>query len=168
MANQKLYPVDADGTDIMSSLITNLVNLFPGLLPNEQIKFATLNKGVGIALYPTGGAAIINEKESITGHIKQTCQYQFVIMYRNTPRTDSERLRVKELLDALGKWLSRQPIKVKNKIYQLDKYPVCETDNRIIKAIEFVQPAFIVDTEPNGLETWEIACKVNYDNEYYI
>lgn len=168
MATQKTYPIDTDGTDVMSSLLTNLVNTFPGLSSREQIKFATLDKGTGIALYPSGGAAILEEKKFITGNVKQTCQYQFIIIHRSSPRNDIERLRIKELLDALGKWLSRQPIKVKGKTYQLTDYPKCQTDNRVIKSIDFVQPAFIVENELNSSEAWEISCKVNYDNEFYI
>lgn len=166
MANNKNYPVDVEGTDIMSSLLMNLLNTFPGLKNKERITFATLDKSSGIGFFPASGAAILTERKSITGHVKQTCSYPFVVVYRSNPRVESEKLKIKEFLDAIGKWLSRQPIKIKGKVTQLAEYPQCENENRVISSIDFTQTAFMVSKYQDGVEDWEISCRVNYENEF--
>ena len=162
----KQYQVDIEGTDVMSSLIVNLVNQFPGLKQREEIKFATLGKDKGIAFYPTSGAAILNETETIIGEVKQVCSYPFIIIYKSSPRTELERLKIKEFLDALGKWLERQPIKVNNKTYVLQEYPKTGS-TRKIESVELVQPAFLAGVDTNNVEHWEISCRVNYRNEFF-
>ena len=166
MAKNYKPPIDADGTDEMSVILLNLLNQFPALKRGQKITFATLGKTDGIAFFPSSGAAILNEQKSITGHVKQTCLYPFVIIYKTVPKTQAERLNIKEFLDALGKWLQKQPIKIEGTEYKLDSYPQCSTDKRIIHSIDLTQPSFIANIEPNGAEDWEIACRVNYKNEF--
>lgn len=163
---KKEYPIDTSGTDEMSSLIMNLLNSFPGLNKNQQITFATLGKTGGIAFYPSNGGAITDEKRSITGHVKQTCSYPFVIIYSAMPKTETARIQIKEFLDALGKWLQKQPVTINDKVVKLDKYPVCVTKGRVIHSITLTQSAFISGISQNGLENWEIICRVDYKNEF--
>lgn len=166
MANSNYTPpIDADGTDEMSVILLNLLNQFPGLTKGQKISFATLGKTDGIAFFPSSGAAILRERKSITGHVWQACLYPFVIIYKSIPKTQAERLNIKEFLDALGKWLQKQPIQVGGESYQLSAYPECST-NRVIRSIELTQPSFIAQMEQNGTEHWEIVCRVNYENEY--
>lgn len=168
MANSTNYapPIDADGTDEMSIILLNLLNSFPALKRNKKITFATLDKTSGIAFYPSSGAAILRERKSITGHVWQACLYPFVIVYKANPKTQAERLNIKELLDAMGKWLQKQPIKVGNREYQITNYPDCTNTNRKIRSIELTQPAAMVAKDQNGMEHWQIVCRVNYENEY--
>jgi len=167
MANSNYTPpIDADGTDEMSVILLNLLNQFPGLTKGQKISFATLGKTDGIAFFPSSGAAILRERKSITGHVWQACLYPFVIIYKYIPKTQAERLNIKEFLDALGKWLQMQPIQVGERTYQLSAYPECKTNERVIRSIELTQPSFIAHMEQNGTEHWEIVCRVNYENEY--
>ena len=60
---EKKYSVDIEGSDLMSRVLLQLLNTFPGITDGNSIKFSTLNKDKGIGFYPTSGAALLDKEE---------------------------------------------------------------------------------------------------------
>ena len=158
--------IDIDGTEAVSGVLLTLLNSFPGLSSRQQILFSMLYEASGIGFFPTMGAAMLSNKEDVTGHVKQVCLYPFSIVYRSAPKTDAQRIRIKEFLDTLGKWLEQQPVTVNGEIHKLDSYPVLSSGNRTIKAISRTSPAYLNSAYQDGIEDWVIACQLSYENEY--
>ena len=164
MATQKM--VDIDGAEAVSKVLLALLNTFPGLENGKKVQFSTLSETSGIGFYPTSGAALLSNKEDITGHVTQVCMYPFSIIYRAAPKTDLQKIHIKEFLDALGKWLELQPVVINEKTYKLTKYPVITIGNRVIKSISRTNPAHLNATYDDGVEDWIISATLKYENEY--
>lgn len=164
MAEKKQYPIDIDGGEIVSTALKKLLNQFPGL-GDKRIGFSSLNDTSGIAFFPTSGAALLSSTEDITGHVKQECMYPFTVVYRAAPKNESARIRMKELLDALGRWLEMQPITASGKTHQLTSYPALE-QGRVIKYIKRTNPAHFNAAYQDGVEDWLIALTLKYDSEF--
>ena len=96
--------IDIDGTEAVSRVMLTLLNQFPGL-GDKKILFSTLSETSGIGFFPTSGAALMSNIEDITGHVKQVCAYPFNVIYRAAPKSEIQRLKIKELLDVIGRWL---------------------------------------------------------------
>lgn len=161
---KKNYPIDVDGTEALSTVLLNLLNTFPGL-NGRKIEFSTLNKTAGIAFFPSAGAVIVQSRESITGHVKQSCQYPFTLVYRASPETEKQRLRIKEFLDTIGRWLEKQTVTVNGSEEILTAYPVL-TGTREIKSITRSTPGHLNAAYQDGVEDWAITATLSYDNEY--
>lgn len=162
---QNNYPIDIDGSDLMSKLLFDLLNTFPGIPNNKEILFSTLQDSGGIGLFPTSGAVIQTEKKSITGHVEQTCLYPFTIVYRAAPKNQEQRMRIKELLDAIGKWLEQQTVTVNSHEHKLDLYPVTN-DSRKIEAISRTSPGHLDKAYQDGIEDWVLSATLKYKNEF--
>ena len=161
---EKQYAIDIDGTEIVSTALMALLNKFPGL-DGKEITFSTLSDTAGIAFFPTSGAVILSDKEDVTGHVRQVCMYPFTVVYRAAPKTETQKLRIKELLDAIGKWLERQPVVIKGETYQLEKYPDLG-EGRDIKSISRKNPGHLNGTYQDGVEDWAIAASLQYEVEF--
>lgn len=161
---EKQYAIDVDGTEIVSTALMALLNSFPGL-GGKKIAFSKLSDTSGIALFPTSGAVILSEKEDITGHVKMVCMYPFTLVYRAAPKTETQKLRIKELLDAIGKWLERQPVIVNGEPKQLADYPDLG-EGREIKSISRKSPGHLNGTYQDGVEDWSIAASLQYEVEF--
>ena len=164
MATQKM--VDIDGAEAVSKVLLALLNTFPGLENGKKVQFSTLSETSGIGFYPTSGSALLSDKEDITGHVTQVCMYPFSIIYRAAPKTDLQKIRIKEFLDALGKWLELQPVVINEKTQKLTKYPVINIGSRVIKSISRTNPAHLNATYDDGVEDWIISATLKYENEY--
>lgn len=158
--------IDIDGSDAVSKVLLDLLNQFPGLSGQNRILFSTLSDASGIGFFPVSGAAIQKQKTDITGHVMQVCQYPFNVIYRAAPKSEMQRIRIKEFLDTLGKWLEKQPIELNSKEYQLDAYPVMASGNRIIKTISRTSPGYLNSAYQDGVEDWLIALRLDYNNEF--
>lgn len=163
MATQRM--VDIDGAEAISKVLLTLLNTFPGL-GDKTIKFSTLSETSGIGFYPTSGAALLSNKEDITGHVNQKCLYPFSVIYRAAPKAEAQKLRIKEFLDALGKWLELQPITIDGVEYKLNNYPAIDTGNRVIKSISRTNPAHLNATYNDGIEDWVISATLKYENDF--
>ena len=161
---EKQYAIDIDGTEIVSTALMALLNRFPGL-DGKEITFSTLSDTAGIGFFPTSGAVILSDKEDVTGHVRQVCMYPFSVVYRAAPKTETQKLRIKELLDAIGKWLERQPVVIKGEMYQLEKYPDLGK-GREIKSISRKNPGHLNGTYQDGVEDWAIAATLQYEVEF--
>lgn len=164
MSTQK-PAIDFDGTEAVSKVLLELLNKFPGL-GGKKILFSSLSETSGIGFYPTSGAALISNTEDVTGHVKQVCAYPFNILYRAAPKSESHRLKIKEFLDCLGRWLEQQPITVNEIEYRLTAYPELSSGNRDIKSINRTSPGHLNAAYQDGIEDWLISFSLRYDNEY--
>lgn len=158
--------IDLDGSDTVSTVLLTLLNTFPGVSDKQHIQFATLSESSGIGFFPTTGAVLLSSTEDVTGCVKQVCLYPFSIIYRAAPKTETQRMRIKEYLDTLGKWLEQQPVIIRNKAYRLEDYPTLTSGNRIIKSISRTSPAYINAVYQDGIEDWAISARLNYENEF--
>ncbi len=158
--------IDVDGSEAVSTVLLALLNRFPGLSEKQNILFATLSESSGIGFFPTTGAALQSDTEDVTGHVRQVCQYPFSVVYRAAPKSEAQRLRIKEFLDVLGKWLERQPVTLGGKEHRLVEYPALSSGNRIIKSVSRTSPAYINAAYQDGIEDWIIAVRLIYDNEF--
>lgn len=158
--------IDIDGSKAVSKVLLELLNTFPGLSEKQRILFSTLSESSGIGFFPTTGAALQSDKEDVTGHVTQVCLYPFSVVYRAAPKSEAQRMRIKEYLDTLGKWLEQQPVFLNGKEYRLEAYPALASGNRIIKTITRTSPAYINAAYQDGIEDWIIAARLSYENEF--
>ena len=165
MNPEKKIAFDVDGSEAVSSVLLNMLNTFPGL-GNRAVKFSTLEDDGGIGFFPTSGAAILSEIRDITGHVDQVCLYPFTIVYRAAPKTEAQRLKMKEFLDTFGRWLERQPVTVNSTEHQLTEYPALYSGNRRIKTIARTNPAHLGVAYPDGIEDWTFSATLRYENEF--
>lgn len=158
--------IDIDGADAMSSVLLGLLNQFPGLIDgNKIVVFTMMTETSGIGFYPVSGPAVQNDNEDVTGHVKQVCVYPFSVVYRSAPKSEKQRIRIKEFLDALGRWLERQPVVISDVEQQLTSYPTLTTGRRI-KSISRTSPAYLNAAYQDGIEDWIIGAQMIYENEF--
>ena len=162
--SEKPKVIDVDGSDIVTTALRSLLNEFPAL-EGRKIEFSTLGKTSGIGFFPTSGAVLLKNKEDITGHVSQECAYPFSVYYRAAPKTEDAKIRIKEFLDLLGKWLEQQPITAAGQSYQLKSYPTLE-QGRVIKSISRTGPAYLEAAYTDGVEDWVIGLSLKYEAEF--
>lgn len=158
--------IDIDGSEAVSKVLLELLNTFPGLSEKQRILFSTLSESSGIGFFPTTGAALQSDKEDVIGHVTQVCLYPFSVVYRAAPKSEAQRMRIKEYLDTLGKWLEQQPVLLNGKEHRLEAYPALASGNRIIKAIGRSSSAYINAAYQDGIEDWIITARLTYENEF--
>ena len=164
MATSRQRIIDIEGTDVASGVLMELLNQFPGL-DGRQIAFSTLEDDSGISMFPTSGAVVVEHKENVLGEVHQVCAYPFDIIYRAALKTDKHKMRVKEFLDALGKWLEGQPVTIDGTEVKLMEYPSIG-ENREILYIRRTTPAFLNAIIQNGVEDWMFQAQLRYTVDY--
>lgn len=158
--------LDVDGEETLSRTLVDLLNTFP-TMNGRKVFFSTLEETSGLGFFPLSGAAVSKEEKDITGMCYQTCQYPFLLVFRAAPKSDEARLRIKEFLDLLGKWLEQQVITVDDTRYQLEQYPNLD-GNRKIKSIARTTPAYLDKAYDDGIEDWSISITAIYKNTFQI
>ena len=153
MPKEKQVRFDVDGSEIVSKVLLELLNKCPALC-GKKVAFSTLGEDEGLGFFPSVGAAITSETETITGDVHQVCAYPFDVVLRCAPKTEAARIRCKELLDAIGRWLERQPIVVNGEMHTMDAYPALTEGNRKIRAISRTSPSHLNAVYQNGVEDW--------------
>lgn len=143
---------DVDGSEIVSKVLLELLNKCPALC-GKKVAFSTLGEDEGLGFFPSVGAAITSETETITGDVHQVCAYPFDVVLRCAPKTEVARIRCKELLDAIGRWLERQPITVNGEMHTMDAYPALTEGNRKIRAISRTSPSHLNAVYQTALRT---------------
>ena len=75
VANE-LKPIgkDATGYEVITEAMKDLLNQFPGLLPDETVKYEELGEDSGIAFSNDAGALVYSQSEDVIGGIHQTCR----------------------------------------------------------------------------------------------
>lgn len=162
---KKTIKIDVDGSDAVSNVLLDLINTFPGL-GDTKVAFSSLNEFAGIGFFPTSGPVIVTESEDICGHVTQMCQYPFDIVYRAAPKTEEHRIKIKEFLDSIGKWLEKQPIKIGDKEEKISEYPNLTAGDRVIKSISRTNTGHLAAAYQDGIEDWTISAALKYENEF--
>lgn len=155
---------DADGYEELTEALQTLIDQYPGLSVGEKFGFSML-KNNGKSIFPTTGAIIQQEVESITGHVVQTCMYPFVVVYRVAGLSESKKATVKEWLDNLGRWLEKQTVVLKKGTYKLPEYPTL-SGTREIRNIFRQSPAYLSTINEDKTEDWVINMAIQYRNEF--
>ncbi|MDO4381289.1 MAG: hypothetical protein Q4D20_10495 [Clostridia bacterium] len=158
--------IDIDGSEAVSKVLLDFLNTFPGVAESKKILFATLSEASGIGFFPTAGAVLQSNTEDVTGHVKQVCLYPFNIVYRAALKSESQRMRAKEWLDTLGKWLEKQEVTLGKEKHKIKNYPALKAGNRTIKSINRTSPAYFNAAYQDGVEDWLLSCTVTYENEF--
>lgn len=164
--SKKTVRYDVDGYDIITNAIKDLLNQYPGLLPEETFLFSTLSEDYGISFYPVSGAVISTESKSVTGKVNQICNYPFVIVYRTAASAANSKINIKEFLDNVGKWLEKQPITIDGQTHKLESYPVL-TEDRVIEEITRQTPSYLDSTSENNVQDWVINISLKYRKIFY-
>ena len=162
MSDEKILGYDVDGEEAVTNLLSQLLNEFP---TSKAITFSNLNKDSGFSFYPISGSAVYEEKEDICGTVTQICQYPFVIVYRQAPRLDKQKIKIKELLDSIGKWLEGQTVTIDSETLTLSDYPKLSGDRKI-KSIRRTTPAYVEETAEDGTQDWIIQMNLKYENKF--
>lgn len=155
---------DVDGYEVITKAVRDLFNMFPKL-DGERIEYATLDSESGIAIFPVSGARVLSRRESITGHVKETCLYPLYVVYRASGLNENRKANVKEWLDDLGRWLEKQTIKHNGQSYTLDHYPKLDGDREITNILR-QSPSYLDNIKDDMSEDWVISITVQYNNEY--
>lgn len=165
MPTEQIVRFDVDGYEMVTAALMALVNTFPGLDVGEEFEFATDPAEDGVAIFPTTGSFIYDERESITGHVTQMCQYPFTVVYRRSGLNSHRRMGAKEWLDTFGRWIELQPVTIDDTTYKLEDWPDL-TDNREIREVTRQAPAYLVTVNEDKSENWIMDVVVRYRNEF--
>lgn len=165
MPKEKQVRFDVDGSEIVSKVLLELLNKCPALC-GKKVAFSTLGEDEGLGFFPSVGAAITSETETIIGDVHQVCAYPFDVVLRCAPKTEAARIRCKELLDAIGRWLERQPITVNGEMHTMDAYPALTEGNRKIRAISRTSPSHLNAVYQSGVEDWLFSGSLRYENNF--
>lgn len=162
----ELKKMDLEGYEIVTDAIQSLLDTYPGLEEGDKIVFSNLEETSGIAWYPVSGGAIEKEKKSVTGKVTQLCSYSFFIVYRSGSALPKRKVKIKEFLDSLGKWLERQQIKINEDTIQLKEYPSL-SEGRRIEEIRRQTMAYLDSRTEDNIEDWVIGMNLKYKAEFY-
>ena len=163
MAEEVRY--DVDGYELVTDALRALIDQYPALDRGETFSFSMLDENGGKAIFPTTGAVIQREIESITGHVTQTCLYPFTVVYRLSGLSQKRKVSAKEWLDTFARWLEKQTVKVNGESVVLREYPEL-TGSREIRNMTRQTPAYLSSVNDNKSEDWVISMVVEYRNEF--
>lgn len=165
MADIRREPIgtDADGYEVITDAVKMILNQFPGLNSDDDVKFEELSGDYGISFSNNSGALVYNEKRTITGMIHQECQYPFFLIYRT--RSDRERLKLvaQQFLDVYGKWLCQEPTIYEHNQPPLE-YPKL-TGGRKITGVSR-DNIYSQDPQNNGVQDWVLPVTVEYTSKF--
>lgn len=162
----KQNPIGRDftGYEVLTDAVRSLLNQFPGLDAGESIGFENLKKESGIAFSADNGALIYFEKEDVCGGVVQRCRYPFYVVYRTSTSNERQKLRIQQFLDALGKWLCKEPVPYGGTSYKLKDYPVLAAGRRIKKIIR--DNSYGLEPDDSGVQDWLLPVTIEYENEF--
>jgi len=165
MGNVQIVKFDVDGYEQITDALMALINTFPGLDEGESFEFATDPADEGVAIFPTTGSFIYDERESITGHVTQMCQYPFTVVYRKSGLNSKRRVTAKEWLDTFARWIELQRVTINGTTYKLEDWPALE-GNREIREVTRQAPAYLVGVNDDKSENWIMDVVIRYRNEF--
>ena len=169
MAENKKEQVryDLEGSAVLTEAIRALLDQAPVLGDGERFAFASLGAEGGMAMFPGDGAVVEEEHRSVTGRVRQVCRYPFAAVWRGGGLSEQGRAAVKERLDALGRWLGRQPVDVDGKTYRLERYPPLAGGRRFL-GFSIQSPACLAERDEHQTETWAAEMAARYENIFYL
>lgn len=155
---------DATGYEVITEAMKDLLNQFPGLSKDEEVKYEELAADSGIAFSNDAGALVYTEREDVIGGVHQTCQYPFFIVYRASSSTKERyKMTIQEFLDAFGKWLCREPVLIDGETYKLAGYPKLAGTRQIKKIIR--DNSYGTEPQESGVQDWLLPVSVQYTND---
>ena len=161
---QKPIGKDATGYEVITEAMKDLLNQFPGLSKDEEVKYEELAADSGIAFSNDAGALVYTEREDVIGGVHQTCQYPFFIVYRASSSTKERyKMTIQEFLDAFGKWLCREPVLIDGETYKLSGYPKLAGTRQIKKITR--DNSYGTEPQENGVQDWLLPVTVQYTND---
>lgn len=156
---------DATGYEVLTEAMKDLLNQFPGLYENEEVKYEELEDDSGIAFSNDSGALVYTETEDIIGGVHQACQYPFFIVYRAASSAkERQKMSIQEFLDAFGKWLCREPAVIDGETYKLSGYPKLSGSRQIKKITR--DNSYGTEPQENGVQDWLLPVTVQYKNDF--
>lgn len=162
----ELRPIgnDVEGFDSLKRAALALLSAYPGL-GSREIVFEDLPENrSGLGIGADAGAQILSERRSITDYVRQSCQMPFFVIYRTAADRESEKLRVADFLDRLGRWLTRQNVEIDGTSHKLTAYPVLQGNRKITGMTVFNSYAAV--PSESGFQDWYLPVAMNYTNEY--
>lgn len=167
MSEKQKYQQDPEGYDSVTEAIKQLANAYPGLDKNigERFKFCETEPEEGLSLFASSGSFILNSKESITGHVWEQCLYPLTVVYRASGLNERRKMEVKEWIDTFARWMTRQPVTIKKKVYRLAEWPKL-TDGRVIRNISRTSTTYLSTIDDGKSEVWITNLQIQYRNEF--
>lgn len=162
---QKPIGKDATGYEVITAAMKDLLNQFPGLYADEEVKYEELAEDSGIAFSNDSGALVYTETEDVIGGIHQTCRYPFFIVYRAASSAkERQKMSIQEFLDAFGKWLCRELAVIDGETYKLSGYPKLSGSRQIKKITR--DNSYGTEPQENGVQDWLLPVTVQYTNDF--
>lgn len=163
VADNKPIGIDASGYEVLTKAVLELLNQYPGL-NGKEILFEELSGNSGIAFSADNGALVMSERRSITDHVKQTCQFPFYVVYRIASAKEWQKLEVQTFLDALGKWLCKEPAEINKETVRLSSYPALSDGRQITRITR--SNSYGIEPNENSVQDWLLPVVVEYTNEF--
>lgn len=154
--------VDAYGYEVLTKAVQELLASYPGL-NGKEILFEELGDKSGLAFSADNGALVMTERKSVTGKIRQTCQYPFYVVYRTASTQEQQKLQVQTFLDSLGKWICQEPAEINGKMMRLTEYPALAQGRKITRVTRL--NSYGIEPNNNGVQDWVLPVTVQYTNE---
>ena len=114
---------------------------------------------------PVSGSFIMENHESITGHVWQRCLYPIMVVCRASGLNERRKMAMKEWIDTFARWVTRQPVTIKGKQYKLSEWPKL-TDEREIRDISRTSTTYLSTIDDGKIEVWITNLQVQYRNEF--
>lgn len=163
MEEVKPIGADATGYELLTRAVKDLLNQYPGL-GGQKIAFEELGEESGIAFSADAGALVMSERRSITDHVRQTCQFPFLVIYRTSATREFQKLNVTNFLDSLGKWICKEPVDISGIEHRLFSYPALSSGRKITQITR--NNAYGTVPNENGSQDWILPVSVQYTNEF--
>ena len=167
MNNEKNYKPDPDGQESITKAIMKTANSYPGLdrKIGEEFRFCETEPEDGLSLMVASGSFIYEHHESVTGHVWELCLYPLVVVYRASGLNEKRKMEVKEWIDNFARWLTRQPVTIGGKRYQLSEWPKL-TDGRVIRDVSRTSTTYLSTIDDGKSEVWITNLQIQYRNEF--
>lgn len=165
MGKRKVFYQDQEGYNHVTHALMDLANSYPGLENGERFFFSELPHEDGLSIIATSGSFIVEERESIVGHVRQMCAYPFTVVYRASGLSEKRKMEAKEWLDTFASWLTRQEVTVNKRQYKLDKWPELSGDREIRNVLR-QSPTYLASINEDKSEDWITMMVIQYRNEF--
>lgn len=165
MADMIKAPIgrDSGGYEAITQAVKAMLNQFPGLNTDDEVKFEALEGSGSIAFVNDAGALVYTEKKTITGMIHQECRYPFLLVYRFESSQERNKLVAQQFLDVYGKWLCQEPTIYEHNQPPLE-YPKLTGGRKITRVIRY--NIYSQEPQKGGDQDWVLPVTIEYTNKF--
>lgn len=163
MKENKPIGIDADGYQVLTNAVLDLLGNYPGL-NGQEILFEELGAEDGLAFSADSGALVMSERRSITDHVFQQCQFPIFIVLRMNSTREYQKLQAQAFLDTLGKWLCKEPVLIDGVEHRLSQFPKLAGNRKITRITR--SNSYGLDPGEDGVQNWMLPVSVEYTNEF--